>query len=49
MEVHSCGDQELNQALVPEEKEEGEDDDDDNDDGDDDSLKPEVPVLCTVH
>ena len=54
MEMHSWGDQDLNQALVPEEEEEeveGKevDNDDDNDDGDDDSLKLEAPTLCVVH
>lgn len=41
MEVHSRGDQDLNQALLPEEEEEDKDDDD--------SLILEAPVLCAVH
>ena len=53
--MHSWGNQDLNEALVPEEEEEEgqgeeeEDDDDNNNDGDDDSLKIEAPVLCAVH
>ena len=50
MKVHGWGNQDLNQALVPEEEEEGEDEDDDDDDDDgDDTLKLEAPVLCAVH